>query len=118
MRCSSPSLREDEGQSYGDVITNFSRLNGSPIFVTNGALVGCFMHGSSIDKISKLVPIVERLNSAVHCINHYYLSYPVNRDISPLNNSSASSFYLLLQRADAPSFGVPPSTDTIVTIVS
>ena len=31
------SVRMDEGRSYGDVINKFSRLDGLPIFHTNGA---------------------------------------------------------------------------------
>ena len=32
-----PRVCTDEGRSYGDVITKFSRLDGKPIFLTDGA---------------------------------------------------------------------------------
>ena len=34
-----PRVFTDGGRSYGDVITKFSRLDGLPIFLTNGALL-------------------------------------------------------------------------------
>ena len=33
----SPTVCTDQGRSYGDVITKFSRFDGLPIFLTHGA---------------------------------------------------------------------------------
>ena len=39
----SPLVCTDEGRKYCDAITKFSRLDGLPILLTNGALLACFV---------------------------------------------------------------------------
>ena len=56
----SPRVYTEEGLSYGDVITNLSRLHGLPTFLTHGASLVHFMLWSSSINIAMIIFFCKR----------------------------------------------------------